>query len=123
MFSNSRLQFPQTSDAGTNSLATGISIPDGARVGVYPCPDKLSVSVGLMHSGLMPRTTQPKDVETHTSPRGTQITPKRFFRFSVAYFLGELVLNILVSAYVTRSVPNGLFFWAFSTDGTVTGDP
>ncbi|MBV8352418.1 MAG: two pore domain potassium channel family protein [Verrucomicrobia bacterium] len=36
----------------------------------------------------------------HTSPQGTQRRPKPVFRFSVGYFLGVLVLNILISPFL-----------------------
>jgi hypothetical protein len=48
----------------------------------------------------MPQTAQPKHVEMHTSPQGTQRRPKPVFRFSVGYFLGVLVLNILISPFL-----------------------
>jgi hypothetical protein len=38
----------------------------------------------------------------HASPQGTQRRPKPIFRFSVAYFLGVLVLNILISPFLDR---------------------
>jgi voltage-gated potassium channel len=55
----------------------------------------------------MPRTTQPDHLETHRSLRRTQSRPKPIFRFSVGYFLGVLVLNILIAPFVNR-LPNGV---------------
>jgi voltage-gated potassium channel len=55
----------------------------------------------------MPRTTQPEHSETHRSLRRTQSRPKPIFRFSVGYFLGVLVLNILIAPFVNR-LPNGV---------------
>ena len=40
--------------------------------------------------------------ETQTSLRGTDVSAKGVFRFSVAYFLGLLILNILVSPFVDQ---------------------
>jgi hypothetical protein len=40
--------------------------------------------------------------ETRTSLRGTDFSAKGVFRFSVAYFLGALILNILVSPFVDQ---------------------
>jgi voltage-gated potassium channel len=50
----------------------------------------------------MPQTMQPKRSETNASPQRTQSRPKPVFRFSVSYFLGALVLNILISPIVDR---------------------
>jgi len=50
----------------------------------------------------MTRTTQPKRRETRTSLRGTDVSAKGVFRFSVAYFLCVLILNILVSPFVDQ---------------------
>ena len=47
----------------------------------------------------MPRTTLPKQLETRISSRKTQGRPK-LFRFSLSYFLGALILNILISPFV-----------------------
>ena len=55
-----------------------------------------------MHNLLMTRTTQPKRRETRTSLRGTDVSAKGVFRFSVAYFLCVLILNILVSPFVDQ---------------------
>ncbi len=46
----------------------------------------------------MPRNTQPKHLETRTSPQKAQGRPKQF-RFSISYFLGALILNILISPF------------------------
>jgi hypothetical protein len=46
----------------------------------------------------MPRTTQPKHLKTQTGPQKAQVRPKQF-RFSVSYFLGALILNILISPF------------------------
>ena len=45
---------------------------------------------------------QPKHRETRTSLRGTDVSAKGVFRFSVAYFLCVLILNILVSPFVDQ---------------------
>ena len=55
-----------------------------------------------MHNLLMTRTTQRKRRETRTSLRGTDVSAKGLFRFSVAYFLCMLILNILVSPFVDQ---------------------
>ena len=55
-----------------------------------------------MRNRLMTRTTQPKHRETRTSLRGTDVSAKGVFRFSVAYFLCVLILNILVSPFVDQ---------------------
>jgi hypothetical protein len=47
----------------------------------------------------MPRTKLPKHLETRTRPQRAQGRPKQF-RFSVSYFLGALILNILISPFV-----------------------
>ena len=47
----------------------------------------------------MPRSTRPKHLETRTRPQKVQGRPKQF-RFSVSYFLGALILNILISPFV-----------------------
>ncbi|MBV8212734.1 MAG: two pore domain potassium channel family protein [Verrucomicrobia bacterium] len=47
----------------------------------------------------MPRTKLPKHLETQASPRKAQFRPKQF-RFSLSYFLGALILNILISPFV-----------------------
>src|SRR5258707_7663501 len=49
-------------------------------------------------NGVMPRTTLPKHLETRTSSQKAQGRPKQF-RFSISYFLGALILNILISAF------------------------
>ena len=46
----------------------------------------------------MPRTTQPKHLKTRTRPQKGQGRPKQF-RFSLSYFLGALILNILISPF------------------------
>src|SRR5215467_2618491 len=48
----------------------------------------------------MQRTTQPNQVEMRGAPQATRQRPKPVFRFSVAYFLGVLVLNILIAPFV-----------------------
>jgi Ion channel len=55
-----------------------------------------------MRNRLITRTTQPKYRETRKSLRGTDVSAKGVFRFSVAYFLGILILNILVSPFVDQ---------------------
>jgi hypothetical protein len=50
----------------------------------------------------MPRTTQPKHLEAHARLKETQKRPKPVFRFSVGYFLGVLILNILISPFMER---------------------
>ena len=55
-----------------------------------------------MRNRLMTRTTQPTHRETGTSLRGTDVSAKGVFRFSVAYFLCALILNILVSPFVDQ---------------------
>lgn len=47
----------------------------------------------------MPRTTQSKPLKTRTSPQKARVRPKQF-RFSVSYFLGALILNILISPFI-----------------------
>jgi len=49
-------------------------------------------------NGVMPRTTLPKHLETRTSSQKAQGRPKQF-RFSISYFLGALILNILISPF------------------------
>jgi hypothetical protein len=49
-------------------------------------------------NGVMPRTTLPKHLEARTSPQKAQGRPKQF-RFSISYFLGALILNILISPF------------------------
>jgi hypothetical protein len=55
-----------------------------------------------MRNRLITRTTQPEHRETRTSLRGTDVSAKGVFRFSVAYFLCVLILNILVSPFVDQ---------------------
>jgi hypothetical protein len=52
-----------------------------------------------MRDRLMTRTTQPKHTETRKSLRGTGVSAKGVFRFSVPYFLCVLALNVLVSPF------------------------
>ena len=47
----------------------------------------------------MSRATPQKQSETRPSPRKTQGRPK-LFRFSLGYFLGAIILNILISPFV-----------------------
>src|SRR5258708_82280 len=49
-------------------------------------------------NGVMPRTTLPKHLETRTSSQKAQGRQKQF-RFSISYFLGALILNILISPF------------------------
>ena len=49
-------------------------------------------------NGVMSRSTQPKHLKTRTSPQKAQVRPKQF-RFSISYFLGALILNILISPF------------------------
>ena len=60
-----------------------------------------------MRNRLMTQNMQPKHRETRTSPRGTDVSAKGVFRFSVAYFLCVLILNILVAPFVDQ-FPGGL---------------
>jgi hypothetical protein len=55
-----------------------------------------------MRNRLMTQSTQPNHRETRTSLRGTDVSAKGVFRFSVAYFLCALILNILVSPFVDQ---------------------
>jgi ion channel len=50
-------------------------------------------------NGIMPQTTRPKHLEKQTRSQRVQGGPKQF-RFSVRYFLGALILNILISPFV-----------------------
>ena len=55
----------------------------------------------------MTQSPQSKHRETRTSLRGTDVAAKGMFRFSVAYFLCVLTLNILVAPFVDQ-FPGGL---------------
>ena len=66
-----------------------------------------------MHNPLMTRATQPKRRETRISLRGTDVSAKGVFRFSVAYFLCVLILNILVSPFLDQ------FWGGFHVEATL----
>jgi hypothetical protein len=60
-----------------------------------------------MRIALMPHTTQRIHSETRTSRQRRQGKLMPIFGFSVAYFLGALVLNLVLSPFVDR-LPSGL---------------
>ena len=53
-----------------------------------------------MRNRFMTQSMQPKHRKIRTSLRGTDVSAKGVFRFSVPYFLCVLILNILVSPFV-----------------------
>jgi hypothetical protein len=56
----------------------------------------------------MSRTAQSKHLEIRLSRQGTQKRPKPVLRFSLASFLGVLILNIVISPFVDRLHSGGL---------------